>query len=170
MAQKHSHDPRVNRVVLPGQETPYEEGELLQWQNYEVFQQQNRGDQHVHVGSIHAPNPDMALVLAKEQFGRREQCANLWVVKSQDVHATSYEDADMFLHSFDKNYREGSGYKVKDTIETFKRELYARLDGEKETSVTETVAEVSRESAATHTVINLPQLENKGKRKIIIRK
>ena len=106
MAQKHSHDPRVNRVELPGQDTPYVDGELMQWQNYEVFQQQNRGDQHVHVGSIHAPNPDMALVLAKEQFGRREQCANLWVVKSQDVHATSYEDSDMFLHAFDKNYRE----------------------------------------------------------------
>ena len=164
MSKIHSYDPRVNRIDLPSQEKPYEDGELMQWQNYEVFQQQNRGEQHSHVGAVHAPNPEMALLFAKEQFGRREQCANLWVVKSQHVHATSYEDSDMFQHSFDKTYREGSGYKVKDTIETFKRELFARIDGN------ETVEEVTREDVETFTVVSLPKLANKNRRKIIIRK
>ena len=98
-----SADPRMNRIDLPlNPEEAHAEETLGQWQTYEVFQQQNRGDQHVHVGSLHAPNPEIALVLAKEQYGRREQCANLWIVKSMDVLATSYEDADMFQHSFDK--------------------------------------------------------------------
>ncbi|MEZ4824881.1 MAG: 1,2-phenylacetyl-CoA epoxidase subunit PaaB [Bacteroidia bacterium] len=166
-----SHDPRVNRISLPSQETPYEEEDKLQWQTYEVFTQQERGQQHVHTGSVHAPNAEMALVLAKEQFGRREQCANIWVVKSRDIHATSYEDSDMFLHAFDKNYREGNGYKVKDTIETFKRELFARLERESGTSekpaTEQVVARVEKGQQVT--VIHLPTLEGKAPRKVIIR-
>jgi ring-1,2-phenylacetyl-CoA epoxidase subunit PaaB len=162
-----SADPRMNRIDLPmEEEKKHEEGTLMQWQTYEVFQQQNRGEQHIHVGSVHGPNPEMALILAKEQFGRREQCANLWVVKSKDVYATSYEDDDMFQHSFDKTYREGEGYKVKDTIETFKREL-DRLLGSREGTV---------ETVVTHTTPNsdyktydLPDT-GKGKRKIFVKK
>ncbi|MEZ4686341.1 MAG: hypothetical protein R3B47_09815 [Bacteroidia bacterium] len=75
---------------------------MMHWQNYEVFVQQSRGDQHVHQGAVHAPNAEMALLFAKEQFGRREQCANIWVVKTTDVHATSYDDADMFKHALTK--------------------------------------------------------------------
>lgn len=125
-----SADPRMNRIALPlNSDEVHEEGSLGQWQTYEVFQQRNRGDQHIHVGSLHAPNPEMALVLAKEQYGRREQCANLWIVKSLDVLATSYEDADMFQHAFDKTYRESEGYRVKDTIEQFVKDLDVRLAG-----------------------------------------
>ena len=169
--ENKSLDPRVNRLELPSQETPYEDGELMQWQTYEVFTQQERGGQHIHVGPVHAPNPEMALILAKEQFGRREQCANIWVVKSGDIHATSYEDSDMFQHAFDKTYREGEGYKVKDTIETFKRELFARIDagtgsGENREQVVETA---TVEQRANVKVVTLPTLEGKAPRKIIIK-
>jgi phenylacetate-CoA oxygenase PaaH subunit len=51
-----------------------------QWPVYEVFLQEKRGDPHVHVGAVHAPDPEMALILAKEQFARRGRCASLWVV------------------------------------------------------------------------------------------
>ncbi|MDX2248140.1 MAG: 1,2-phenylacetyl-CoA epoxidase subunit PaaB [Bacteroidia bacterium] len=167
-----SYDPRINRIELPSQDIPYEEENLLQWQNYEVFTQQHRGEQHVHTGSVHAPNAEMALLLAKEQFGRREQCANIWVVKSRDIHATSYEDSDMFLHSFDKNYREGNGYKVKDTIESFKRDLFARLEKENRISPqtpTPTPEKTRVEKGQQVTVIHLPTLEGKPTRKVIIR-
>lgn len=171
MAQSQSYDPRVNRIELPSQETPYEDGDRLQWQNYEVFTQQERGQQHVHVGAVHAPNAEMALILAKEQFGRREQCANIWVVKSRDIHATSYEDSDMFQHAFDKSYREGNGYKVKDTIETFKRDLFARLEKEdKKPAESSPVVEKTRvEKGKEVTVVHLPTIEGKPPRKVIIR-
>lgn len=44
-----------------------------QWMVFEVFHQSARGEPHVHVGSVHAPDGDAALMLAKEQFagGRR---------------------------------------------------------------------------------------------------
>lgn len=165
----------MNRLELPMEpEQPHEEGTLLQWQTYEVFQQQKRGQHHVHVGSLHAPNEEMALVLAKEQFGRREQCANLWVVKSQNVHATSYEDADMFLHAFDKSYRESDGYRVKDTIEIFQRELDARLlqHNKAEAPATETAVVAVEAPDAYEKNCEVVQLKDlgKGQRKILIKR
>lgn len=110
----------------------------------------------------------MALVLAKEQYGRREQCANLWIVKSLDVLATSYEDADMFQHAFDKSYRESDGYRVKDTIEQFVKDLDVRLAGNAQPAAT-AVAEAPATEKAEWKAIKLPDL-GKGKRKVIIRR
>ena len=87
-----------------------------QWPLFEVFHQKARGEHHVHVGSIHAPDAEMALLLAKEQYGRRMACVNLWVVRAGDIHATDYADADMFKHATDKSYREAFGYKVGEKI------------------------------------------------------
>ena len=42
-----------------------------QWPIYEVFHQQTRGEPHIHVGSVHATDAEMAIVLAKEQYCRR---------------------------------------------------------------------------------------------------
>ncbi|HLE28941.1 MAG TPA: 1,2-phenylacetyl-CoA epoxidase subunit PaaB [Anaerolineales bacterium] len=83
-----------------------------QWEVYEVFHQKARGEPHVHVGSVHATDPEMALVLAKEQYARRMACVNLWVVRAEDITASAYADADMFQHATDKSYREAFGYKV----------------------------------------------------------
>ena len=83
-----------------------------QWRIFEVFHQQARGEPHVHVGSIHAPDGDSALMLAKEQFGRRQACVNMWVVPAEAIIATEYEDADLFEHGTDKSYREAFGYET----------------------------------------------------------
>ena len=166
-----SLDPRMNRIELPlGEEKKHQEGDLMQWQNYEVFAQQNRGDQHIHVGAVHAPNSEMALLFAKEQFGRREQCANIWVVKTQDVHATSYEDADMFQHAFDKSYREGDGYKVRVTIDSFKADLDARLKlkGEEVPPATPALMEEPNTGGKWKTIA-LPDSEM-GNRKIFVKR
>jgi ring-1,2-phenylacetyl-CoA epoxidase subunit PaaB len=165
-----SLDPRVARLGLSGESGPLEAQPLDQWQNYEVFQQRRRGEQHVHVGALHAPNAEMALLLAKEQFGRREQCASLWVVRSADVHASAYEDADMFQHAFDKSYREGSGYRVKDTIETFKLQLDSLL-GHPETPERppEPAAQPLPPAAGAWKVYRLPDT-GQGPRKVFVRR
>jgi|GEM_PF-201541 len=168
---KPSFDPRVKRLELPSMESLYEEGELYQWQTYEVFQQQARGDRHMHVGSLHAPNPEMALVLAKEQYGRREQCVNLWVVKTSNVHATRYEDSDMFLHATNKIYREGAGYKVKGTIEEFKHNLDGYLAGSEGNEQKKEVEVVDAPKIANlDRVIRLSAGKNGKPRMILIRK
>ena len=91
------------------------------WTTYEVFHQDKRGKQHVHVGTVRAPDPEMALVLAKEQFARRLTCSNLWVVKTSDVYAFSYEDEDMFATTPEKTHREAAAYKSRDKIEEYKK-------------------------------------------------
>ena len=83
-----------------------------QWELYEVFHQKARGEHHIHVGAVHAPDPKMALVLAKEQYARRMACVNLWVVRSADITASDYADSDLFEHATDKSSREAYGYKV----------------------------------------------------------
>ncbi|MCH7595282.1 MAG: 1,2-phenylacetyl-CoA epoxidase subunit B [Planctomycetes bacterium] len=87
-----------------------------QWPVYEVFHQQARGEPHMHVGSIHAPDADMALILGKEQYCRRQACVNIWVVPHEAIHATAYENDDIFIRGTDKSYRESWGYQTPKTV------------------------------------------------------
>ncbi len=115
-----SLDPRIAGVDLPEAEQ-YKQKEVLdQWQTYEVFHQKSRGTQHVHVGSVHAPGDELAMVFAKEQYARRMKCVNLWVVKTKDIVTTAYSDSDMFEPATDKSYREAFGYKNRDVIEKYR--------------------------------------------------
>jgi ring-1,2-phenylacetyl-CoA epoxidase subunit PaaB len=116
-----SLDPRMNRIPLQDAAGFTPEPDMDHWQTYEVFHQKSRGDQHVHVGIVHAPNADMAILFAKEQYARRMKCVNLWVVRTADVIATEYEDEDMFMPGVDKGYREAYFYKTRDVIEDYKR-------------------------------------------------
>lgn len=128
-----SLDPRVSRTELPAENEYTEKQELDQWQTYEVFHQKSRGEQHVHVGIVHAPNYELAILFAKEQFARRMKCVNLWVVRTSDVYATEYEDSDMFEPSFDKSYREAFGYQNKELIQKYKEEQKSGDSGETNT-------------------------------------
>ncbi|MCK9481589.1 MAG: 1,2-phenylacetyl-CoA epoxidase subunit B [Bacteroidia bacterium] len=116
----HSLDPRITRAEIDS-EKPFEVAkELDQWQTYEVFHQTKRGLQHQHVGCVHAPNAEMALLFAKEVYGRRGMCVNLWVAKSANIYASDYEDADIFEAEEVKTYRDPGYYKVMDRIRAFK--------------------------------------------------
>ncbi|MCS6818961.1 MAG: hypothetical protein NZ522_03350, partial [Chitinophagales bacterium] len=79
-----SLDPRIRRLKLPIDE-PLQptNSHLITW---EVFHQEKKGKQPVHVGIVHASSPELALVYAKEQYARRGKTTNLWVVKSSDVY------------------------------------------------------------------------------------
>ncbi|WP_126249391.1 1,2-phenylacetyl-CoA epoxidase subunit B [Chitinophaga rhizosphaerae] len=117
----HSLDPRVNRLHLPESGGPVEVQEGENWNSFEVFHQEKRGAHHEHVGCVHAPNAQLALVFAKEQFARRKKCVNLWVVRSSDILAFNAEDEDMFANNAEKTYRDASGFKVMEKINQFKK-------------------------------------------------
>ena len=117
---KKSLDPRIERsntekfdIIQPLQP-------LDQFQTYEVFHQGKRGQQHIHVGIVHAPNADMALLYGKEQYARRGKTSNIWVVPSSEVSATEYFNDDIFETAEDKTYRDPGDYKVMDRILAFK--------------------------------------------------
>ena len=90
-----SIDPRITRAKIQSGNKADMEG-LAHFQTFEVFHQNKRGAQHKHVCIVHAPNPDMALLYAKEQYARREVTANIWVVPSSCISATEY--SGRYLH------------------------------------------------------------------------
>src|SRR5580704_9973559 len=114
--ENNSLDPRIRRLDLK----KIEEGDIhtnshmITW---EVFHQEKRGKQAVHVGIVHASNPELALIVAKETFGRRGKTANLWVVKTSDVYTFQSEDEDIFETTPEKTFRDPAFYKVRDRIE-----------------------------------------------------
>lgn len=117
-----SLDPRINRLDLQRKTADHAVAEHQHWETYEVFVQPKSGAQPTHEGSLHAAAPDMALILAKEQFGRRGNCYTIWVVKTSDIYALNPNDLDMFDTIADKKYRNSGGFKVSDKITQFKRE------------------------------------------------
>jgi ring-1,2-phenylacetyl-CoA epoxidase subunit PaaB len=115
-----SLDPRVTRLGIPeNEELKSDKGAMDQWQTYEVFTQPKTGAHHMHVGSLHAPNDEMAYVLAKEQFGRRNKVTSLWVAKTS-VMITAENDSELFARNDEKIYREAGGFKVMDRINEYK--------------------------------------------------
>lgn len=110
----------MNRAQIDLDSDIGKQQELDQWQTYEVFQQKKRGTHHQHVGSVHAPNPEMAILFAKEQYARRGVCVNIWVTKTSDIFATEYEDSDIFDTTPEKFHRDPESYKVMDRIQAYK--------------------------------------------------
>ena len=56
-----------------------------QWPLWEVFIRGQHGLNHRHVGSIHAPDAEMAIKHARDVYTRRNEGVSIWVVKSNDV-------------------------------------------------------------------------------------
>ena len=56
-----------------------------QWPRYEVFKQARAGEPHRNVGSVHAPDAEIALLNARDVFARRPSCLSLWVVPAGDI-------------------------------------------------------------------------------------
>ncbi len=80
---------------------------------WEVFTQVKSGAPHEHAGSVHAPDKEMALQNARDVYSRRNEAVSLWVVKAQDITASSPEDQGPFFNpADDKVYRHPNFYKL----------------------------------------------------------
>lgn len=62
-----------------------------QWPRYQVFLQEKEGSPHQDVGSVHAPDPEMALQNARDVFVRRPDCVSIWVVRVEQIYAKTAE-------------------------------------------------------------------------------
>lgn len=90
-----------------------------QWPLWEVFVQLKTGKQHEHVGSVHAPDKEMAIQNAKDTFARRDKLVSIWVVRAEDIIATSPDDNEaMFDPADDKVYRHPLFYKIPKGVNT----------------------------------------------------
>ena len=80
---------------------------------WEVFVRSKRGLSHNHVGSLHAPDAEMALRNARDVFTRRMEGVSIWVVPSAVITASSPDERDPFFEpAADKAYRHPTFYDI----------------------------------------------------------
>ena len=58
-----------------------------EWPLWEVFIRGQHGLNHRHVGSLHAPDAEMAIHNARDVYTRRNEGVIIWVVRSTDIAA-----------------------------------------------------------------------------------
>jgi ring-1,2-phenylacetyl-CoA epoxidase subunit PaaB len=78
-------------------------------ETYEVFRRSGHKEPFMHCGTVIAPDPELALLMAKECFLRRREGERLWVARRSDVH--SFKDETLLDIGVDKSYRFASAYR-----------------------------------------------------------
>lgn len=87
------------------------------WPLWEVFIQSKPGLAHKHVGSLHAPDAQMAIENARDVYTRRKEGTSIWVVPAETIFASSPEDVGEFFEpANDKVYRHPTFYNIPDGV------------------------------------------------------
>jgi ring-1,2-phenylacetyl-CoA epoxidase subunit PaaB len=63
-----------------------------QWPRFQVFHQAKEGHPHQNAGSVHAPDSEMALLIARDVFVRRPGCTSLWVVPADHIFSKTAQE------------------------------------------------------------------------------
>ena len=72
---------------------------------------------HRHVGSLHAPDAEMAINHARDVYTRRNEGVSIWVVKANDVVASSPgKKGPLYEPSESKVYRHPTFYDIPDEV------------------------------------------------------
>lgn len=79
------------------------------YEEFEVFSKKKETSPIQYQFSLLAPNEEMALIMAKENFFRREPAVDIWVVKRSNIRKLSQTEKES-LKRMDKHYRETRGY------------------------------------------------------------
>jgi len=77
---------------------------------FEVFSKRNHKSDFQNQFSLLAPNHEMAVVMAQENFMRREPVVDIWVVKRSDITKLKPEDKKALERLDNKEYRLTKGY------------------------------------------------------------
>ena len=87
------------------------------WPLWEVFVRSQHGLAHKHVGSLHAPDAEMAMANARDVYTRRNEGVSIWVVAAGDITASSPDEKDpLFAPAGDKVYRHPTFYTIPDDV------------------------------------------------------
>lgn len=87
------------------------------WPMFEVFVRANRGLSHVHVGSLHAPDAEMAIRNARDLYTRRNEGTSIWVVEADAITTSDPDDKGAFFESpAGKNYRHAVYYTASEGV------------------------------------------------------
>lgn len=65
-----------------------------QWPRFQVFEQPGEERPLIHAGSVHAPDREMALLIARDVFARRPERTTMWVVRAEALYARTKEELE----------------------------------------------------------------------------
>lgn len=107
-----SLDPRVSRLGLTSlQNDDAEQATENQFATFQVFTQKKEDKPFEHGGIVHAPNIEMALIFAKEQYSRRFTCSGLAVAATTSVKTTDVSENKEDIYNFIQEPAESSSTK-----------------------------------------------------------
>jgi ring-1,2-phenylacetyl-CoA epoxidase subunit PaaB len=90
---------------------------MKDWPLWEIFIRSQHGLAHKHVGSLHAPDAEMAIRNARDVYTRRNEGVSIWVVKSSDITASSPgEKEPLFEPANSKVYRHPGFYQIPEEV------------------------------------------------------
>jgi ring-1,2-phenylacetyl-CoA epoxidase subunit PaaB len=99
------------RPVKPAPEENPALSDKQPWPLWEVFVRSSRGLSHVHAGSLHAPDAEMAVRNARDLYTRRNEGVSLWVVPASAIVASDPDAKGEFFESpKGKDYRHATYY------------------------------------------------------------
>jgi ring-1,2-phenylacetyl-CoA epoxidase subunit PaaB len=103
----------------PGQASPEPGGPTprAEWPLWEIFVRGQHGMSHRHVGSLHAPDAEAAILNARDVYTRRNEGVSIWAVEARHVAASSPDaKGPMYEPSNDKVYRHPSFFDIPDEV------------------------------------------------------
>ncbi len=84
-----------------------------EWPLWEIFIRSQHGLAHKHVGSLHAPDAEMAINNARDVYTRRNEGVSIWVVPASEIVASSPEErGELFEPSNSKVYRHPTFFSI----------------------------------------------------------
>src|ERR1041385_5090906 len=90
-------------------------------QVFEVFRREQEGAPIVHAGSFSAVSPDLALIYAKEVYGRRGESSVLWVAPREAFQVL--DDGEILHPVLGRAYRLVEGYRMREKLQAMQERL-----------------------------------------------
>ena len=88
-----------------------------EWPLWEIFIRGQHGLAHRHVGSLHAPDAEIAMKNARDVYTRRNEGLSIWIVPSSNITASSpTEKGPFFEPANTKVYRHPTFFKIPDEV------------------------------------------------------
>ncbi len=88
-----------------------------EWPLWEIFIRGQHGMSHRHVGSLHAPDAEMAIKNARDVYTRRNEGVSIWAVEARHIAASSPGDKGPFYEpSESKVYRHPTFFDIPDDV------------------------------------------------------
>ena len=88
-----------------------------EWPLWEIFIRGRHGMSHRHVGSLHAPDAEMAIKNARDVYTRRNEGVSIWAVRASDIVASSpSEKGPLYDPARTKVYRHPTFYEIPDDV------------------------------------------------------